>query len=148
MRADAGASRVSSTRTADASRTTTESATKTRHRAATLRLARWSSCPTPPSSRCSRSSQGDRQRRRQKLARACEPSVSRCGGGGTARDRPLIRAPRQEGGAWIVFFYAPWCGHCKDAKPAFEQAALEYAQVPNSRESVVQIHCTICNIHN
>eukprot|EP00960_Hanusia_phi_P031524 749337-Hanusia_phi.AAC.6 len=35
----------------------------------------------------------------------------------------------QEGGTWIVMFYAPWCTHCMQAKPAYEQAALEYAQV-------------------
>ena len=34
----------------------------------------------------------------------------------------------QEGGTWIVMFYAPWCSHCMQAKPAYEQAALEYAQ--------------------
>ena len=47
-----------------------------------------------------------------------------------ARRRGLaLTDGRQEGGAWIVMFYAPWCTHCKDAKPAFEQASREYAQV-------------------
>ena len=26
-------------------------------------------------------------------------------------------------GAWVVDFYAPWCGHCHDFKPKFEQVA-------------------------
>jgi len=34
----------------------------------------------------------------------------------------------QEGGMWVVMFYAPWCTHCSQSKPAFEQAAIEYAQ--------------------
>ena len=34
----------------------------------------------------------------------------------------------QEGGTWVVMFYAPWCTHCHEAKPAFEQASVEYAQ--------------------
>ena len=29
-------------------------------------------------------------------------------------------------GDWIVMFYAPWCGHCQHAKPAFEAVAATY----------------------
>ena len=34
----------------------------------------------------------------------------------------------QEGGTWVVMFYAPWCTHCTQSKPAYEQASVEYAQ--------------------
>ena len=36
---------------------------------------------------------------------------------------------RQEGKAFLVDYWAPWCGYCRRIGPAYEKIAEEYAQV-------------------
>ncbi|KAL1490601.1 hypothetical protein ABEB36_013267 [Hypothenemus hampei] len=41
----------------------------------------------------------------------------------------------------LVMFYAPWCGHCKKAKPEFAQAAAEFND--NPRVEFGAVDCTV-----
>ncbi|XP_060077241.1 protein disulfide-isomerase A5-like [Ylistrum balloti] len=44
----------------------------------------------------------------------------------------------------LVMFYAPWCGHCKKAKPAFQAAADKLEKMEKSR-GFVAVDCTVAH---
>ncbi len=45
-----------------------------------------------------------------------------------------------KGGSWFVKFYAPWCGHCKNLAPTWEELAADLAS--DSDHHVAHIDCT------
>jgi thioredoxin-like negative regulator of GroEL len=42
-------------------------------------------------------------------------------------------------GDWLVKFYAPWCGHCKNLAPTWEELATK----SKGKFNVAKIDCTI-----
>ena len=48
----------------------------------------------------------------------------------------------------LVMFYAPWCGHCKKAKPEFEKAAEELKTETNKALAAVDCTQHIGTYHN
>jgi len=47
---------------------------------------------------------------------------------------------QQDSGVWMVEFYAPWCGHCKQLAPEFKKAA-------KALEGVVNVAAIDCQEH-
>jgi len=54
-------------------------------------------------------------------------------------------------GKWLVEFYAPWCGHCKQLAPVFEEVARHFKkELVNIRVAKVdcEAHATVCASQN
>lgn len=50
----------------------------------------------------------------------------------------------------LVMFYAPWCTHCKRAKPEFDKAAAHFAEDPTIELAAVDCtkFQTLCSFYN
>jgi len=48
-------------------------------------------------------------------------------------------AEKTKEGDWIIEFYAPWCGHCKNLAPTWEELATEV----KGKFNVAKVDCTV-----
>ena len=47
-------------------------------------------------------------------------------------------------GVWIVEFYAPWCGHCKNLAPEYKKAAKALSGIVGVGAVDCDVHKSIC----
>lgn len=64
--------------------------------------------------------------------------VAKCGGNKVLELSDRFLEVKQEG-AWLVKFYAPWCGHCKKLEPVWQQVAQA---LYNTDIRVGRVDCT------
>ena len=47
-------------------------------------------------------------------------------------------------GVWIVEFYAPWCGHCKNLAPEYKKAAKALSGIVGVGAVDCDVHKSLC----
>ncbi len=50
--------------------------------------------------------------------------------------------PKTSEGAWLLEFFAPWCGHCKKLAPTYEKLADHFHRQQPQRVSVAKVDAT------
>ncbi|KAI8150188.1 thioredoxin-like protein [Fennellomyces sp. T-0311] len=55
-----------------------------------------------------------------------------------------LEAVKQSGQTWFIKYYAPWCGHCQNLAPAWEQMAKDLRRQVNVGEVNCENHRDVC----